>query len=290
MNTISNKNRWKTVLTVGLAGTLLLGGCASTEQANQEGFTGVTGVTDVAEATKQAPTYPFPSNGLKDDGYGVYLQSSISDDDPVFEIAESTVRQRASEDADDVWGAYTEEQVIEAEKTVLQFVSTEGIDSVLRAPGNGKSQEMWDQWVTENRDKFVDDMRFEPATTDENKAWVRTVTPQRLLLDGLPDGSTSASYNWKQKTPFEYAYGEDVMRMTSRTIVPGEIVAPGNLGEADFGRIAFKGAVSYSLKTVQNGNADALETDEDARYHISVVQDEAGEWKIYSVSLDGSQD
>lgn len=277
--------RWKTILTVGLAGSILLGGCASTEEAQQNAS---TGVSSEVTATQEAQAHPFPSNGLKDDGYGVYLQSTMADDDPALKLAEDSVRQRASDDAGDVWATFTEEQVSEAEAVALKFVSEEGLDSTLRGPGNAKTPQMWDAWIADNKDKFVADMRFEPAKTDQNKAWERLVTPQRLILDGLPNGTAGASYNWKQSTPFTYKYGEDVMRVTNRTFTPGEIKMPGKAGDADFGVISFEGSVSYALAIEHNGT-DAVEADE-ATYSIDVVLDEAGEWKIHSVYMHGSQD
>lgn len=287
MNKTIRGNRWKTMLTVGLAGSILLGGCASNEEAQQNVNSGFTGVTE-APSEQSAQAHPFPSNGLKDDGYGVYQQSTIADDDPLFALAASTQRQRASGDAEDVRSTYTEEQVSEAEAFVFKFISEEGIDSTLRGPGNASSLEDWEKWVAENRHWFVEDMRFEPKQTEENIAWGRLVTPERLILDGWPNENTAAAYNWKQSSPFSYKYGEDIMRVTNRNIVPGEIFVPSSPGLPGFGNLGFKGTVQYALQAEHNGT-DTLEADT-ARYHIVVALNGEGEWKIHSVSMYGSQD
>lgn len=285
MNHVLKHHRLKTALVAGLAGSLLLGGCASTDEAQENANSGFTGVTS-APAEQEASKYPFPSNGLKDDGYGVYQQSTIADDDPALEVSRSS-----NLIVPDVWDSgYTEEDIQEAQKFVLTFVSTEGIDSTLRAPRNGDNQQRWEQWVSENRHWFADEVEF--VMDNKHPSYIFRVSPHRLIRDGWPNDTIgSGSSDWKEETRFEYAYGEETMRVTNRTFTPGEIRLSGAYKTAPqyTNPLTFEGLVSYALEAKINGT-DGWESDRDARYWIDVARDANGEWKILGVNLYGSQD
>lgn len=277
MEFVSKRARWRSALGIALAIPLLVGGCAASpekvdepaqaEQTAPEGFAGVGADGESVNL--------FPDNGVKNDGYGSYLQSTIADDDPALKFSRNLVDP-------EVWDAgLTEEQVTQAQAVAMRFLATEGIDSTLRAPRNGESQKAWDEWVAANKDQFADDVEF---SMDNSITYMATMTPERLALNGWPNGDPSGTSDWKQESPFEYQYGEDKMRMVNRNIIPGEIFLSGyEPGQADMGLLTFRGQVSYSLRATHNGS-DSIESDE-AEYRIEMKLASDGEWKVSHIRV-----
>lgn len=279
MEIVSKRNRWRSALGMALALPLLVGGCsatpdnsdeaAQTQPSDQTAPGGFVGVGADGESMNQ-----FPDNGVKNDGYGSYLQSTVADDDPALKLSRNLVEPR-------VWNAgFTEEQITAGQAAVVRFIATEGIDSTLRAPHNEDNQQVWDEWVAANKDKFSDLAEF--GLKGEN--WV--ITPDDLAVHGWPNGDPSGPADWKSEIPFEYQYGEDKMRVVNRTIVPGAIKNiemphyPATIGVNAF---IFEGTVSYAIKADING-AEGLESDE-VEYRVEAELTPGGEWKFYRLSM-----
>lgn len=207
----TNHKKITTALTgSALIFSIMLTGCSSSNNDSNPSTTETFSSADSA-----APKIP-DTGEVMDNGKGKYLQSTINDDDPAMKMN----RQLFLSDATAI---YSEEELHEAQKTVVRFIAEETIDSTVQGGGNAE------EWFAKNKDRFTPEYQPEvqKALKDSKSAF--------LINSEIRD---EAGYDLK--------YDEKSVRVENRSILLKSITKASN------DRINVSADIKYKLKTNDN--------------------------------------
>ena len=222
----------KTALTSSaLILSVLLTGCSSNNDKPTAPETFSTANTSVQK---------IPDTGeVMDNGKGKYLQSTITDNDPAMKMN----RELFNRDLKDI---YSDQELFEAQKTVIRFIAEETIDSTVQGGGNTN------EWFEKNKGRFTPEYQplVQKALKDPNSAF---------LIDS---GIRSAA-------GYDLAYDEKSVRVDKRSILLSSI------SKASGDRVNVSADIKYKLKT----NDGKTETGSGQVSYI-VTKSADGKWLI----------
>ena len=219
------------ITATALSISVLLTGCAS---HNDKPTTPETFSTENTSIPK------IPDTGeVMDNGKGKYLHSTINDTDPSMKLN----RELFTSDIKDL---YTEEELHEAQKTVIRFIAEETIDSTVQGGGSV------DQWFEKNKDRFTPE--YQPEV-------------QKALKD--PNSAFLINSDIRSAAGYDLAYDEKSVRVEKRSIMLS------NISKASGNRINVSADIKYKLKT----NDGKTETGSGQISYI-VTKSPDGKWLI----------
>lgn len=187
------------------------------------------------------PSIPkIPDTGqVVDNGKGKYLQSTISDSDPAMKMN----REMYLSDAK---ALYSEEELYEAQKTVIRFIAEETIDSTVQGGGNT------DEWFERNKNRFA------PEYQD---------TVKQALKD--PKNAFLINSEIRDEAGYDLKYDETSIRLENRSILLTSITKASN------DRINVTADIKYKLKT-NDGKSETVS----GQVSYIVTQTAGNEWLI----------
>ena len=193
----------------------------------------------VSASNSAASGLPYANDGKAvNNGNGSYLQTSIDDKDPAMQYNESIVSA-------DLKAKYSEDEIAEAQKTVVRFIAEQTIDSTVQ--GGGSSSE----WFEKHQDAIAPDFREEA---------------KRLVAD--PKSGFLIDNPNRKSAGYELAYDEKSARVDSRSIDVTKII----LASKD--RPLVSANIEYSLKTKEGKLEKASGT---ISYAVTEIE---GRWLI----------
>jgi hypothetical protein len=188
------------------------------------------------------------TKGVVTDGKDSWVQTTINDTDPDFEVnlsnASTAVKAMPKKDVDEAWAV------------VVKFLTEEGIDSPLRSSAAANNPEVFNKWVADNSSRFVKGAKFVPGDPDRGNTLdsVWGIKQDKAVL-GL-------SYDTAAAKP----------RIIERSITPGNISL-----EAD-GGLKFLPTASYKMG-VKDSTGKAQVASDTINYNTIAIKED-GVWKI----------
>lgn len=222
----------KTALTsTALVLSVLLTGCSSHEEKP-------TAPETFSTSNSSVPKIP-DTGEVMDNGKGKYLHSTIADSDPAMKLN----REFFTTDVKDL---YTEEELHEAQKTVVRFIAEETIDSTVQGGGSA------DEWFEKHKDRFTPE--YQPVV-------------QKALKD--PNSAFLINSEIRSAAGYDLAYDEKSVRIEKRSIMLG------NISKASGDRINVSANIKYKLKT-NDGKSETVSGE--VSYIVTKTAD--GKWLI----------
>lgn len=202
----SAKNARKAVAPIGIAIVLLaLPACAGQPVPNTPSASSTATASESLKASPIAASLAGSKiNGLStktelaNDGKGVYIQTTVSDDDPAMQYKSSVVTPDAT-------AAYSEAEIKEAQQFIVRFIAEEGLDSAIN--GSPQDDGVINAWWESNKDKF------DPEYQGDIHKNLIAKDPFYMLVFNNPSRD------------YSLAYGEDKTHVHSRSIIPASIKA-----------------------------------------------------------------
>lgn len=188
---------------------------------------------------------------LAQDEKGVFIQTTISPEDPALQYNASIVDPSAIE-------AYGQEEVLEAQKFIVTHIAEEGLDSIMN--GTKINTELSEKWWAANKDKY------DPQYSE-------------VLYNSIAtnDKSLRPLYRYTGKNT-ELVYGADVTHVQSRKITPTAIKAGVLDGKMRLGFTVNTETV-YNVKNVLTGEKTLNPSN--GVFIYTLTKDEAtGKWII----------
>lgn len=207
--------------------------------------------TESSAAKPPVSTIPF--RGVVTTLKGQYLQTTINDSDPAWNLDPAIVEPSATAlDPNELLGVY---------RLILTFMAEQGIDS----PLNGGAQAPAD-WVIEHGSAFSKDAHGDElrnAITAEGRAIVMTEPWQ---ADSKYDGA------------YNYVYDPDRPRVLSRTIAPASVWKP----EGWDMTVAVKANVSYTMAVQPKPDTteELVQTSSGTMTYSASKDPADGKWRI----------
>lgn len=245
----------KVIAATGVVGALIFTSACSASDPTPEIIppqTTSAEPTVSAEPTATPVSVKLPDGiivkGVANDGKGIYLQTSISDDDPAMKYNPAITDDAAK-------AHFSEAELAEAQKVVVKFIAEESIDSTL----NGGNKDI-DGWFAAHKNQIHP-------------------TNQSIMLADLKAGKDAvAREQWIANKPgYSYLHGDTTPRIQSRTITPKKLsfVEGNGLRGVTVETTAF-----WSMQVTGGSHTGIQHSTAEISY--SVVKDAAdgGKWKI----------
>lgn len=256
------------VLTLGVA-FLILTGCSSPEVEPAPSTSSATVTETPAPEPSPVPEgvetsgreSTLPIIGVAVDTLGDYNRITIDETDPAMVFDKSAVTEETLE-------AYTEEEILDFQQTMVRYIAEEVIDSPVNVPDGDpkKTIEEFEKWWEENKD------RMHPSQ-------------QEVLHDAVTDNPTGTTFltmsQWRNKdnasdlgTTYTTIRNDDNTRVTDLDIDVAEITSG---TEEGMKYMSLKADVKY-FSPIDNGKTNAVERVDGAMLYTAVLED--GEWLI----------
>lgn len=254
--------------TTAVIALMALSACAPSVPSvpSTEETTSVAAPTEIAIATKEITTITglkIPVKGIQNDGKGEYLQTTISDSDPVMTVDQSVVEPTAT-------GQWSPAEISDANKMVIKFIAEEAIDSTLSG-GNPDDKANTQKWIDTHSPLFAPNQKASLIAD---------------VWDNDPNKPIVFRGQFRDEK-YGLVHGKDVTHVADRKIKVNRIVG----GSLDDGTkaIGVEADVQFSLNTdfqpsagklSDTGKSAAVVESTNATISYTLVKGAKGEWLI----------
>lgn len=227
-----------------------------------------------APTTEPAPpsTPPAPSEEKAriDHPYGPFLQVPLPEDNKAYDVAGPSFVSTPDLGRIFPTDVFTPEQIASAQRTVSDFIASEGVNSVLNNSAALPPQELAalrDTWWGEHKSLFAPDQR---------EAIELNLSGESPVMEMEP---------WQKDSPtYRYLYGENEPRVQDRTIRTQQVWAgPGQ-------NLTFVVAVAYTADVLLDGAAMPFPQMSYGNMSYTVVPDGNDTWLISDYGVGVSVD